>query len=315
MRQQPHRKVGHEWYSNGSAHQASSKQQRPKRRSLFVRLFIGLWQSFITALAMFGLVAVVGGAWAVTVGMVQLPLDFELPSMALDKPLQLPQAPRLSSAVEALTQEAFTPPKRVIYLNREGGIITGGSDDSSRNVSSVVEGAGLESYEVPEFRSSSQRWNAIMECVQDRFEDYDVDVVDQRPVEGDYIMAMIGGRPGELATRSGHNSTRRTRITGLAPLGNRPNHDAVVFVFSREMNERTRDVCETVAEEVGHAYGLDHVLDCHDPMTHLPSCGRQTFQDRFTVCGEKEARACVNGAQAQNSHQHLLLVLGARQDA
>jgi len=165
----------------------------------------------------------------------------------------------------------MTPVRHVLYLNREGGTITGGPDDSRLNRSSVVGGAGLSHFEVESFRSSRPRWEAIVSCVEDHFEAYDIEVVDQRPVDGPYMMAMVGGRPESLAELTGHEHNARTRVTGLAPLGRTPIDDAVVFVFSRELSDRTRPVCDTIAHEVGHALGLDHVLDNRDPMTDRKS--------------------------------------------
>jgi hypothetical protein len=175
-----------------------------------------------------------------------------------------------------------------------------------------VRSAGLESHQAPAFRGTAQRWDDIVACTREQFAPYDVAVVDERPVEGSYVMVMVGGQPGALASGTGFRSTSRSRITGLAPLGQQPIPDAVVFVFARELRERTRDVCETVAHEVGHAFGLDHVLDCHDPMTHLQRCGQRTFQTRASTCGEQDPRACVDGELVQSSHEELLEVLGPR---
>ena len=99
---------------------------------------------------------------------------------------------------------------------------------------------------------------------------------------------------------------------GLAPLGDGPIHDAVVFVFASTLKLKTQALCETAAQEIGHAYGLDHVMVCKDPMTYLTGCGAKTFQDVDAPCGERDARACADGGATQNSHQHLLDVLGAR---
>jgi hypothetical protein len=202
--------------------------------------------------------------------------------------------------------------QRVIYLNREGGLLTTGQDDSSRNVSSVVGAAGLSQIEIPAFTGTAQVWEQIVSCVEDQFQAYDVAVVDQRPVAGPFVMVMVGGEPGELSRATGHEVGPSSRVRGVAPMGREPIDEAVVFVFSRSLRERARDVCETVAQEVGHAFGLDHVLDCHDPMTHLASCGDRNFQDRDIPCGEDDPRACVSSQLTQNSHRYLLDLLGPR---
>ncbi len=258
-----------------------------------------VWRSLITMLATIGLVALAGVAWTLVTGEV---------------PCQRPAQIRLARAIEALGLSnpltARLSRQRVIYLNREGGILTAGSDDSGRNVSSVVGAASLERFEVPAFRGTSQRWDEVVTCVRDQFDAYNVRVVDQRPVEEPYVMVMVGGVPGELARSTGNSVGPDSRVRGIAPMGREPIEEAVVYVFSRAIRERVRDVCETAAQEIGHAYGLDHVLDCHDPMTHLGSCGPRTFRDREVPCGENEPRTCVSGRATQNSHRALLRVLG-----
>lgn len=279
----------------------------PRRRFHFLRtLASGIFQALFTALSLVGFAAVAA---------------FMVMAYTGTNPLQASARQRLVRAAETLGVPSkpiellpAAPDRHVIYLNREGGVITGGPDNSRRNVSSVVASAGLDEYEVDAFNASPVRWNAIVDCVQDRFEAYDVDVVDQRPVDGPYVMAMVGGRSNDLASRTGHTAQRGARITGLAPLGPNPIDDAVVFVFSREVNHQTRGVCESIVHEVGHAYGLDHVMDCHDPMAHLASCGQREFQDEAIQCGENEARECVHSSATQNSHQQLLELLGPATD-
>lgn len=274
-----------------------------------VRSFLaGVWHAFVAFLAMAGLATLVIVVVVVESGGLN-GLSWRRNGVERLLPAVTPLGIDGSSPLAEVSPRA----RPVIYLNREGGLLIGGAvDDSSRNVSSVVGNAGLESHQAPAFRGTAQRWDEIVQCTRQQFAAYDVDVVDQRPVEGDYVMVMVGGQPGELASGTGFRSTRQSRVTGLAPLGHEPIQDAVVYVFAREMRERARDVCETIAHEAGHAFGLDHVLDCHDPMTHLQRCGQRSFQAEASQCGEQDPRACVDGELEQSSHEALLEVLGPR---
>ena len=65
-----------------------------------------------------------------------------------------------------------------------------------------------------------------------------------------------------------------------------------------------QSLCETVTQEVAHAFTLDHELLCEDPMTYLDGCGAKSFQNVLAPCGEYEERPCSCGDPAgQNSVQ------------
>jgi MYXO-CTERM domain-containing protein len=83
----------------------------------------------------------------------------------------------------------------------------------------------------------------------------------------------------------------------------------VTYTFSAVYQGNVQAICETTAQEVSHALGLDHEYLCEDPMTYLFGCGPKTFQDQTVACGEDGPRACACGGQ-QNSVQALLQVLG-----
>ncbi len=210
-----------------------------------------------------------------------------------------------------LTSIGVTPgeQRHVVYLNREGATLEGGDDDSRRNTSSVVAAAGLARYEVPAFRGSAARWEAVTKCVREQFAAYDVEVVDRRPVSGRYVMVMIGGEAAELQTAGREGE----RLNGLGPLGDSPIHEAVAFVFAHTLKENAKDVCATIAHEVGHAYGLDHTRDCKGVMSY-DKCGPKSFRDTDALCGEHSDRQCHDGAETQNSHEELLRVLGRKPD-
>jgi hypothetical protein len=123
-------------------------------------------------------------------------------------------------------------PSRIIYLNREGASLWPGTDDSARNRSSIVLNHRVEVAHIPAYRGSAKQWGALVKCLRDHFAAFDVDLVDQRPIEGSYVMAVIGGTPKDLGdAREGHHGhEHQHRVTGLAPFDGRPVRDAIVLV-------------------------------------------------------------------------------------
>ena len=200
------------------------------------------------------------------------------------------------------------PPPRIIYLNREGARLSAAvHDDSKKNESAVVHSAGLTEFEVPAYGGSTSRWNKIKACVEQQFADFEIEVVDQRPIDKDYIMVMMGGRPGPLE-KLNHG---KGDLLGLTSFSGSVMHDSVVLIFTKVIGHRTTRTCETIAHEVAHAFGADHSRLCSDVMTYKRSCVKvQSFRDKDAKCGEYEERACEGGKPTQNSYQLIKAALG-----
>jgi hypothetical protein len=191
---------------------------------------------------------------------------------------------------------------RTLYLHRDGGRLLAGSDDASRNRSSVLVSRGRAALDIPAFGSGDGAWNAVVSCVAQQFRDFDVHVVDERPDSGSYIMAMVGGSSDMLGLPSG--------VAGIAPFRGRPIPSAVVFAFESGHRD-ARGLCETTAHELGHALGLDHSRLCSDTMSY-GSCGPKAFRREEAPCGELSDRACTNGSDEFSTWATLQEHVGAR---
>ena len=91
---------------------------------------------------------------------------------------------------------------------------------------------------------------------------------------------------------------------------------SIVFAFTDALPDHPRTVCEVLAQEIAHSFGLDHERLASDPMTYLEYDGERTFQDQMASCGEFTDRKCgINGTTCrprQNSVALLRERLGPR---
>lgn len=244
------------------------------------------------------------------------PAQAELPERLLPERLQrlLEQTPArpLATYLELTPEQSRTVPIYAaaeplpIFLNRHGGTYySAQQDDASRNHSTIVSGGSAD---VGAFKGTETEWQEVLSCIQDLFSRFHVVVTDVEPTSGTYVESVIGGRPQEIGMPFG--------VAGVAPFdpyGCRSIPNAIVYTFSDvyEGSPRfVREVCETAAQEIAHAFTLDHQMLCEDPMTYLSGCGNKSFQDEYATCGEYQPRECACNGPSQNSVQLLYERLG-----
>ena len=213
-----------------------------------------------------------------------------------------PSADAFRTARAAGVPETSTRAPVVVYVDRNGGTVSAGDDDSRAGTSSLVKKGSVR---IPAWKGGDAKWKQVMGCVRDRFSPFDIELTEERPQGGDYIHALVGGRPSLLGFD--HD------VSGIAPYTGDVMPDAIVYIFSAEFDDDVDIACVDVLHEVGHALGLDHEYLCQDPMSYLWDCEEpKTFQDVAAQCGEDETRACENGEATQNSYQILAKNVGLR---
>ena len=128
-------------------------------------------------------------------------------------------------------------------------------------------------------------------------------ITDQDPGSEDHFEAIVAGMPGEAGFDQ--------NTGGVSPFGCGVINNAITFTFANMYGGALREICETVAQESAHAFGLDHEMHCPDPMTYLTGCGDKEFRDVNAYCGEYQNRQCYCGNSTQNSFATILGMFGA----
>ena len=195
---------------------------------------------------------------------------------------------------------------RTIFLNRSGVTLRPGINDSRLQTSSIVDAAtSITAWEIDD-----AMWTETMDCMRDLFAPFDVVVTDRDPGMVPHIEGVFGGHPRDVGLPD--------NIAGVSPFTSDCSviESSVVFTFTDVLPDDARLMCEIMAQEIAHSYGLDHQMLPEDPMTYLDYAGERTFQDEDSLCGEFEARPCGIGGSfcraTQNSVELLTQRLGAR---
>ena len=184
-------------------------------------------------------------------------------------------------------------PYNKIYLNRCAGgcVITPGQSNSLTDKWNINGTRTLT-----KFPFDDATWTKVVDCVKDTFSPFNVEITETDPAPGNHFEIMIAGRPTDLGMSSA--------IGGVAPGGvgcNSYMNNALVFDFAAVWsgglatcgNRCIEEICSTAAQEVAHAWSLDHVTDASDPMTYSPFSGRRYFANVANKCGSD----CSNGMQ------------------
>ena len=201
-----------------------------------------------------------------------------------------------ASGVFALAQS------KIIYLNHTGVTLYPGDDDSRTNRSSIVSNVS----NVPAWNTTPQIWADTVKCMQDMFSRWDVVVTDQNPGMTPHMEAVFGGSPQNVGMPSG--------VGGVSPFTDDCGiiENSIVFTFTNVFPNNAQTVCEVMAQEVAHSYGLDHEMLASDPMTYLNYNGKRTFKDQTVSCGEYQNRACGIGGSTCRPNQNSVQLLTQR---
>ncbi len=192
-------------------------------------------------------------------------------------------------AVEDIPGNKY-PRKHTLFLNFSGGMLYTGSDNSAEDRSTLAK-QGV----YPVFGGGESTALSIIQAVEADFEPFGIRIMyESRPRKVvPYTMEMVGG--------SWTDTTIDSPAGGVAPgadcgaLGQRH----VVYTFSN--GGSVLGAASTIAQEAGHAYGLDHTFDCDSVMSYCGG-GEKSFRSGCAGLCEAQCQG-VNSAGCRLTHE------------
>lgn len=160
------------------------------------------------------------------------------------------------------------PRKHTLFLNFNGGMLYSGADNSAEDKSTLARQGVYPTYE-----GGEQKALSIIQNVQEDVANFGIVITyAERPNKTvPYTMEMVGG--------SWTDTNIDSPAGGVAPgadcgaLGQRH----VVYTFASGGTSATQ-AANTASQEAGHAWGLDHTLNCGSVMSYCGS-GDGVFSD------------------------------------
>jgi MYXO-CTERM domain-containing protein len=212
---------------------------------------------------------------------------------------------------------------RTIYLNRTGATyqVRGSTDSLAGNVSSDVLNASRTTVTIPPL-GAGFNWTFIAQCVRDAYAPYDVlhhrDQADQRQLRrggGRRQRHRARLRP-ERAVRHRRRPTTSAASPSAASRSRSPRPTAAC-------RSQDRELCATIAHEIGHLLALEHETLAADEMSYVPvsQAWPKSFRMENSTCGTTPGQnrpcSCNNTQPAlpsgnTNSHVRLVQFIGRR---
>lgn len=222
--------------------------------------------------------------------------------------------------IDAQGEVVFAPggPPTIVYMNRNGGTFTPGTNDARNNRSTIPNQTSV----ISPWNVSDAGWNETMAHMREIWAPYNVTITDVDPGAAvPHFESVMAGYPGNVGMPNG--------VLGVSPytLDCGLINNSIAYTFAdyavQVLGNDYREIAEIASQEVAHSFGLDHQLLASDPMTYLSYAGNRSFQDANTNCGEDSPRPCgldagnpctnlgvAGSTTQQNSHVALLQRIG-----
>ena len=209
-----------------------------------------------------------------------------------------------------LTRETEQP-TNVVFLNNcttASCVFEPGFENSAANTSSIAR----EVSSLDPFAHGDMVWESVVTCVEETFADFNIQIVTEEPIDGSsYVEAIVAGEPSDIGLSSGVQGGSILGIAATTCGGSVAN--AIPFTFADAIGPSVPDLCSTIAHEVGHTFGLQHVFLCEDPMSYLTDCDPfKRFQDVDAQCGGFRVERCGCSGDTHNPYDVLLNEVGPK---
>lgn len=177
-----------------------------------------------------------------------------------------------------------------LYLNRcaSGCQVHEGNTDSTTDTSDIAGGT----VSLTAFNGGDSKWGQIKDCVTQVMAPFNVTVTDVDPGSTPHFEVMVAGTAGQLNAQLGGQG-----ILGIADYAcQQPGNcyatyisNGLVFAFANDpyynqTGNPVLEICGTAAQEIAHAWTLDHAVPTNDPMTYNNYTSPLTFANNV-VCG------------------------------
>jgi len=211
------------------------------------------------------------------------------------------QVPRASTPTPAGVTSS-----KIVYVKRcvAGCDVHYDPVDDSRTGASSIAAVG-STHTIGPFTQPIEVWNQMMDCVRTTFAPFDIQVTDVRPSDqaAPHFLNIVGGKPNQLRGDIGNAG-------GVAPFDCNEIPNAITYTFD-VYGPNPQQLCWTVAQEVAHAFGLEHEFLQKDPMTYLSGDEPKRFRDVDAPCGELAIFSrCNCKPMPQNSYRHIVGMFG-----
>jgi len=194
-----------------------------------------------------------------------------------------------------------------IFLNRAGGAyVVGSPDDSRTNTTAII----TQDTMLAPATVMDADWSAVLACVTQKLEPFDVAVTDVDPGTADHAEIVMIDNINEIGLPGSAVVASPFSCAGSVGAFDRNAISFVVWTFGGGSGAND-DRCWLIAQALGTGMGLDFVMSCADVMSDCAASSK-TFTNSEAMCGLFSARDCLCGGTTQNSFESLAARVGVK---